>query len=149
MTKEIYIGGNVASSKNSNGFNTQTKTSYKSKTTYNYIKNTAKEYALLANTFRTMLKGKTPPYRIEFTFIRDKHKKFDYINAAQIVQDLMVKNKWLEDDNCDVMIPVFAPYQYKKDDGGVIIRVLESDGWEEDDFEIGDIPKLKASDLFY
>jgi hypothetical protein len=73
-----------------------------------------------------MLKGKTPPYRIEFTFIRDKHKKFDYINAAQIVQDLMVKNKWLEDDNCDVLIPVFAPYQYKKDDGGVIIRVLDN-----------------------
>lgn len=124
--KQIYIGGNVASSKNGTGFNTKTKTSYKSDSTKNYIKITAKEYALLANTFRTMLKGKTPPYRIEFTFIRDKHKKFDYINAAQIVQDLMVKNKWLEDDNCDVMIPVFAPYQYKKNDGGVIIKVLNN-----------------------
>jgi hypothetical protein len=124
--KEIYIGGNVASSKNGTSFNTKTKTTYKSDSTKKYIQITAKEYALLANTFRTMLKGKTPPYKVEFTFIRDKHKKFDYINAAQIVQDLMVKNKWLEDDNCDVMIPVFAPYQYKKNDGGVIIRVLDN-----------------------
>lgn len=124
--KEIYIGGNVASSKNGAGFNTQTKVSYKSKSASKYIRNTKKEYALLANTFRTMVKGKTPPYMVEFTFIRDSHRKFDYINAAQIVQDLMVKNKWLEDDNCDVMIPVFAPYQYKKNDGGVIIKVLDS-----------------------
>ena len=114
-----------------------------------YKKNTAKEYALLANTFRTMLKGKTPPYRVEFTFIRDSKRRFDYCNAIQIVADMMVEYGWIEDDSADIFLPVFAPYQYKKNDGGVIIRVLESDGWEEDDFEIGDIPKLKASDLFY
>jgi hypothetical protein len=126
MTKEIYIGGNVASSKNSNGFNTQTKTSYKSKTTYNYIKSTAKEYALLANTFRTMLKGKTPPYRVEFTFIRDSKRRFDYCNAIQLCADMMVEYGWIEDDNADIFLPVFAPYQYKKNDGGVIIRVLDN-----------------------
>ena len=123
--KTIYIPTNVPSSKNSKRWTG--KYLIGSKITLEYKKNVADYYALLANTFRTMLKGKTPPYRIEFTFIRDKHKKFDYINAAQIVQDLMVKNKWLEDDNCDVMIPVFAPYQYKKNDGGVIIKVLDEE----------------------
>jgi hypothetical protein len=147
MTKEIYIGGNVASSKNSKRWTG--KCLIGSKTTMAYKKNTAKEYALLANTFRTMLKGKTPPYRVEFTFIRDSKRRFDYCNAIQIVADMMVEYGWIEDDSADIFLPVFAPYQYKKNDGGVIIRVLESDGWEEDDFEIGDIPKLKASDLFY
>jgi hypothetical protein len=145
--KSIYIPGNVASSKNSKRWTG--KFLIGSKTTMEYKKNTGQYYALYKKQFHSMVKDKKPPYRVEFTFIRDSKRRFDYCNAIQILADLMVEYGWIEDDNADILIPVFTPYQYKKNDGGVIIRVLESDGWEEDDFEIGDIPKLKASDLFY
>jgi hypothetical protein len=39
---------------------------------------------------------------------------------------MMVEYNWIEDDNADIFIPVFAPYQYKKNDGGVIIKVLDN-----------------------
>ena len=145
--KEIYIPNNVPSSKNSKRWTG--KFLIGSKTTMEYKKNVGEFYALYKKQFHNMVKDKKPPYRVEFTFIRDSKRRFDYCNAIQIVADMMVEYKWIEDDNADIFIPIFAPYQYKKNDGGVIIRVLESDGWEEDDFEIGDIPKLKASDLFY
>ena len=36
----------------------------------------------------------------------------------------MVKNKWLEDDNCKEILPIFEPYKYDKENPGVIIRIL-------------------------
>lgn len=122
MTKEIYIGGNVASSKNSKRWTG--KCLIGSKTTMAYKKNTAKEYALLANTFRTMLKGKTPPYRVEFTFIRDSKRLCDVHNLVQIVADMMVEYGWIEDDNYTIFIPVFTNVIVDKKKAGVIIRVL-------------------------
>lgn len=88
------------------------------------------------NDFLRAIEGKAPPYRISFKFVRDSKRKFDYANALQTIQDLMTggfkANKhedtshrtWLEDDDCDTLIPVFEPYEYKKDDGGVYITVL-------------------------
>ena len=71
-----------------------------------------------------MLKGKTAPFYIEFTFVRGTKHKFDYINPCQTIQDLMVKYKWIPDDNADEIIPVFKPYQYDKEKPGVFINVL-------------------------
>lgn len=45
--------------------------------------------------------------KIGFFFINKTKAQFDYINKAQMVQDMMVKHGWISDDNADVMRPVF------------------------------------------
>ena len=57
----------------------------------NYIKNTKEDWVNNKNKFEELVKGKEIPYKIEFTFIRNSRRKFDYINPCQTVQDLMVK----------------------------------------------------------
>jgi hypothetical protein len=71
-----------------------------------------------------LLEGKDIPYKISFKFIRNSKRKFDYINPCQTVQDLMVKYEYLQDDNCNYIIPYFEPYEINKDDAGVIIKVI-------------------------
>jgi hypothetical protein len=62
---------------------------------------------------------------VEFKFTRDSKRLFDLINAAQIVQDLMVEYGWIEDDNYTQLIPVFHPEVIvNKKFCGVRIRVL-------------------------
>lgn len=123
--KSIYIPTNVPSSKNSKRWTG--KFLIGSKTTLAYKKNVADYYALYKKEFHSMVKDKKPPYKVEFTFIRDSKRRFDYCNAIQIVADMMVEYGWIEDDNADIFIPVFAEYQYKKDNGGVIIKVLDDE----------------------
>ena len=66
-----------------------------------------------------------PPYYIEFTFIRDSKRNFDLINACQILQDLMVAHRWIEDDNYNYLIPVFNnKTTVDKNNAGVFIRQL-------------------------
>ena len=36
----------------------------------------------------------------------------------------MVKNNWLEDDNCDEILPIFELYEYDKENPGVTIKIL-------------------------
>ena len=74
--------------------------------------------------FKEMIKDKEKPYKIGFYFIRDSQRKFDYINIAQIIQDLMVKYEWIEDDNCTELVPVFLGYKVDKENPGVKIEVL-------------------------
>jgi hypothetical protein len=71
-----------------------------------------------------MVAGKKFPVTISFKFIRGSKHKFDYINPAQTVQDLMVKNEWIQDDNCEYMIPYFEPYEYNKENPGVEIKII-------------------------
>ena len=37
----------------------------------------------------------------------------------------MVKNHWIEDDNCKYIIPVFEPYEYDKENPGVEIKLIK------------------------
>tara|TARA_R100000656_G_C3878521_1_gene113855 strand:- start:121 stop:498 length:378 start_codon:yes stop_codon:yes gene_type:complete len=120
--EDIFIRGNVPSSKNSKIWTG--KILVHSKYTSKYVKNSKEQYAILKFLFVNLLKEKSPPYKISFKFYRDSRRKFDYINAAQIVQDLMVKNEWIEDDHCDIVIPVFEQYEYNKENPGVLINVL-------------------------
>jgi Holliday junction resolvase RusA-like endonuclease len=71
-----------------------------------------------------MLEGKDKPYKVSFKFIRKSRHKFDYVNPLQTVLDLMVKYLWIEDDNADEIIPSFEPYEYNKEEPGVIIKIL-------------------------
>ena len=100
MVNEIFIKGNVPSSKN--GKRWTGKYLIHSKTTMKYIQNTMEQYMENKEIFSYLVNNLKPPYNISFTFYRGSRRKFDYINPAQTVQDLMVKNEWIQDDNCEL-----------------------------------------------
>ena len=56
--------------------------------------------------------------------IRDSKRKFDYINAAQIIFDLMQEYGYIEDDDSTNVIPIFKGYKVDKIGAGVKIEVL-------------------------
>ena len=125
----IFIKGNTPSSKNSKQFvilkNGKTML-LNSKTVQKYIKESKGDWLVNKNEFLKMLKGKEKPYRIELYFIRDSKRRFDYINAAQIIFDLMQEYGYIDDDDSTNIIPVFKGFEVDKARAGVIIRVL----WE-------------------
>lgn len=124
MVESIFIKGNIPSSKNSKQWTGKMLIS--SKTVRAYEKNYSFQWYLQENIkkFKELLKGKSKPYRIGFYFIRDSVRKFDYINAAQLPCDLMVKAGMIDDDNCNEIIPVFMGYEVDKNNAGVRITVL-------------------------
>tara|TARA_R100000541_G_scaffold45362_3_gene52400 strand:- start:11166 stop:11528 length:363 start_codon:yes stop_codon:yes gene_type:complete len=119
---KIFIPGNVPSSKNSKRWTG--KMLINSKTVMNYIKESKGYYLEYKNQFKKELKQHEYPVKISFKFIRKSKHKFDYINPAQTVQDLMVKNGWIEDDNAEFIIPVFEQYEYDKEKPGVYITII-------------------------
>ena len=123
----IFINGNTPSSKNSKQFVTlkSGKTLLiNSKTVQKYIKESKADWILNKNNFKKMIKDKEKPYKIELFFIRDSRRKFDYINAAQIVFDLMQEYGYIEDDDSTNVIPIFKGFEVDKEMAGVKIEVL-------------------------
>jgi hypothetical protein len=119
---QIFIPGNVASSKNSKVWTGKFLVS--SKTTQNYTKNTVALYQAYKSRFVALTENKLKPHKIGFYFIRDSKRKFDFINALQLPADLMVKNNWIADDNADELLPVFLGYHVDKLNAGLIITIL-------------------------
>lgn len=119
----IYIPGNVPSSKNSKQWTGRALVD--SKVTKRYRSQTGILYKTNKTKFLKMIEGLEPSYYVGFKFIRDSKRKFDLHNAIQIVADMMTEYGWIEDDNADIFVPVFLPYEYKKNDGGVEISILE------------------------
>lgn len=109
-----YIPGNVPSSKNEHtaypikrggtiiscrlGLSAGTKT-------YREVKNEL--YEKYSSEFRAACYDLSPPYHVGFFFINKTSVLFDYINKAQMVQDMMVKNNWIDDDNITMLKPFF------------------------------------------
>lgn len=128
----IFISGNTPSSKNSKRIITitnkktgkETTRLINSEVTEKYIKNSKADWILNKRNFLKMLVGKEKPYRIELYFIRDSKRKFDYINAAQIIFDLMQHYGYIEDDDSTNIIPVFKGFEIDKTRAGVKIEVL-------------------------
>jgi len=122
MTFNIFIPGEVPSSKNSKQWTGKFLVS--SKLTQNYTANTAYDYLAHKRSFFEATNYLSKPLKVGFLFVRGSRRRFDYINPLQTVQDLMVKHGWLEDDNADILLPVLLPYEYKKNGAGVYISVL-------------------------
>ncbi len=122
MDEDIFIAGNMPSSKNSKQWTG--KFLVNSKTTQKYIKDSKQDYLNSKQKFLDQCKGKSLPLSVEFHFVRGSKHKFDYVNPCQTILDLMVKYEWIEDDNADVIIPVYKPYTYNKDNPGVFIKVI-------------------------
>lgn len=120
--KEIFINGNVASSKNGKVWTG--KYFVNSKQTQAYMKESKADFVKYKDDFLKMLEGKTKPYKLSLRFVRKSKHQFDYINPCQSIHDIMVKEGWLDDDNADEIIPVFEPYEYDKENPGVYIKIL-------------------------
>ena len=123
----IFIAGNTPSSKNSKQFVTLKngkKLLLNSKIVRKYIDKSEMDWIFNKTEFFKMLKGKNKPYKIELYFIRDSKRKFDYINAAQIVFDLMQHYGYIEDDDSTNIIPIFKGFEVDKARAGVEIEVL-------------------------
>ena len=123
----IFIAGNTPSSKNSKQFVTlkSGKTLLiNSKTVQKYLKESKADWLINKNKFLSMVKNKSKPYKIELFFIRDSKRKFDYINAAQIVFDLMQEYGYIENDDSTNVIPIFKGFEVDKVRAGVEIEVL-------------------------
>ena len=74
------------------------------------------------NWFR-MIEGSPKPLKIVFKIYRKTHRKFDYVNIIQGLQDLIVKCGWIEDDNADELLPVFLEYEVDKNNPRVEISI--------------------------
>ena len=123
----IFISGNTPSSKNSKQFVTLKngkKLLLNSKIVRKYIDKSEMDWIFNKTEFFKMLKGKNKPYKIELYFIRDSKRKFDYINAAQIVFDLMQHYGYIEDDDSTNIIPIFKGFEVDKSRAGVEIEIL-------------------------
>jgi len=118
-----WIPGNVPSSKNSRRWTG--KFFIASKTVMKYRKETAKIYKSKTASFLKEFNKYELPVSVTFKFFRGTRHKFDYLNPAQTVQDDMVKHGWIEDDNCEFIIPSFKPYEYNKEKPGVTIEINE------------------------
>ena len=93
--------------------------------TQRYKANTAWYWKLYKQKFDKMVRGKERPYNVALFFIRDSRRRFDYINIAQIIFDLMVDYSYLCDDSAEYVIPIFAGYAVDKEKSGVIISVYD------------------------
>lgn len=135
MVQEVFLKGNVPSSKNSKQFiparTTKSGATIKpmflnSKTVANYLRSYEHQF------YTPKLIITETPVILGFHFVRDSKRRFDFGNSCQIIQDLMVKFGWIEDDNMDYLIPVPLLvndkwYSWDKDNPGVLIRVLNKE----------------------
>ena len=95
-----------------------------SKTVQKYLKESKADWLINKNKFLSMVKNKSKPYKVELFFIRDSKRRFDYINAAQIIFDLMQEYGYIEDDDSTNVIPIFRGFEVDKTRAGVKIEVL-------------------------
>lgn len=136
---EYFIPFNVPSLKN--GKIKTSKGIFHSKTVKKYLsllgiksysssKKTVEEFKNKQNLFRIIFKDLIVdnfPVKIEFHFVRDSKREFDFNNANQIILDLLTAHNIIPDDSMSYVLPF--PYQkddkwysYDKDKSGVYVK---------------------------
>jgi len=127
--KWIFIPGNVPSLKNSKRIIKCGGMSrlVPSKAHEDYVKAVEWELKAKGLAFRRMAQGLPKPLYVLLRFIRNSRHKFDFTNATDTVQDLIVNAGWIDDDNVTEMIPFYAGYAYDKENPGVYISILTKD----------------------
>lgn len=100
---------------------------------YSPGKKRVETYATRPNLFRISVgdyfKDIEYPVKVKFFFVRDSKRRFDFLNAAQIIADLLVAHGFIEDDNMDCFIPVpmcsnGKYYSLDKKNPGVFLKVV-------------------------
>lgn len=124
---EIFIPGNVPSSKNSR-MRTRSGIFIKSPLCFKYEKATKVIWEGKAEEVRQLTDNAEKPILIGLHFVRDSKRKCDFHNLVQFIADLMVKYEWIEDDNMTQVF--FVPYirngtyySINKSECGVWIKV--------------------------
>lgn len=124
-SKQLYIG----EKKQKDGTIKDVPRSTDSEAVKEYREEAGSFYEILSHVMQREFRKHTPPYYIEFLFVRSSKIKFDFANMVQLPQDMMVEYKWLEDDNCNIMVPVpplkgSPVYLISKTSPGVWIRIV-------------------------
>jgi len=142
-TYEFFIPGNVPSLKNSK---IKTKRGiFPSKTVVKYLQEMGiksysvrdkqvEDYKTRPNKFREHLRKfpklheKHYPIEVGFHFIRRTAADFDFNNATQIIQDLLVAHDYITDDSMRFFIPYVLKvdgrnYSLDKENPGVILKL--------------------------
>lgn len=123
MKAGIFIYGNVPSSKNSKVWTG--KKLINNSRVFLYKRQAQRQFEAHRNRFLRAAANKPFPLNIKFTFYRDSLHRFDFNNISQIVCDLMVLCKWVEDDSYKFLVPVFNPEVIiDKINPGVKIEIL-------------------------
>lgn len=94
-----------------------------SKQYLNSVKPIEQQLMLNKHKWIDSIKDTKKPLKISFKIYRKTHRKFDYVNIIQGLQDLMVKCGWLLDDNADEIIPYFEQYEVDKINPRVEIKI--------------------------
>lgn len=141
----IFIPGNIPSLKNSKVktkggiFSSKTVTKFIRSLgiqSYSVSKKQVKGYVARPNKFleliepfKEQIKNEKKPYLIGFHFVRNSHRRFDFVNIVQIIADLLVAHDIIEDDDmtCFIPIPIKIDDRYftiDKENPGVYIKIL-------------------------
>lgn len=124
MIHQFWISQNTPSSKNAKQWTG--KILINNKRAMAWKKATKDEWEFQKERFLDCIAELPFPLYIELTFYRGNKHKFDYINMAQIIFDEMKEQKWITEDNADIIKPYFGDYIYDKDKPGVLIKILNN-----------------------
>lgn len=124
MKNFIFIPNEVRSKKNSRRFVGHGML-IASKACMQYYKDSQPYWEQEKDDFLEMIKDLKPPYKVEFTFVRQTKRRFDYMNLGQTVADEMVKYRWILDDDFKNLNPSFGEVQFDRNNQGVIIKVIK------------------------
>lgn len=120
---EFFIPTNTPSSKNSKVWTG--KFFVVSAATRKWRVETKKVWQEHKDEFIRLTKDLGVPIFVHMTFIRKSRQLFDYVNPAQTILDEMVMQDWINDDNAELIVPIFGKFRYDKTNPGCIIRVLK------------------------
>ena len=85
------------------------------------IKPIEQQLSLLRRKWLSETENLKYPLRIVFRIHRRTKARFDYVNIVQGLLDAMVKCGWIPDDNANIVLPVFYPYDVDKNNPRVDI----------------------------
>lgn len=103
---------------------------------YSSSKKEVKGYVKKDNLFESFrkdfeegFKDKETPFKVGFHFVRDSKRDFDFNNATQIIQDLLVAHDMIEDDCSRLFLPFPIEindryYSIDKENPGVYLVIL-------------------------
>lgn len=85
----------------------------------------------IRSQFELEIKDKEYPLLIGMHFVRNSKRDFDFNNATQIINDLLVAHNMIEDDCCRIMFPLPLMlngrwYTVDKENPGVYIKILNN-----------------------
>lgn len=107
--KNIWLSGNVPSSKNSKRVVRAGGGKLRviwSELADKYRKSVRYEMQAELPHWKELTDHLQRPLMVGFHFVRSSKRLFDFHNAVQTIADLMVTNKWIEDDHMGLFIPI-------------------------------------------